>query len=80
VHANGRVRQWRIRDGRRATIRVAGNMPLEIDVAASGRCVLTAGGKRIAGTTQPAASPGGPVVTRLRLSLTDTGEADLDCR
>lgn len=80
VDANGRVRRWQMRDATHASIRVEGNMPLEIDVAAGAPCALTIAGRRITGAPQPSVAGGGRAVTRFRLSVTDTGEVDLECR
>lgn len=79
VHANGRARRWQVRDAAGASIRVAGHVPLEIDVAAGAPCVLTLAGRRIAGAPQPAVV-GARAVTRFRLSAIDTGEVLLECR
>lgn len=79
VDANGRARRWRVLEGARAQVRVAGNVPLEIDIAAAAPCVLTTAGRRITGTAQPTAV-GARAVTRFRLPVTDTGEVDVECR
>jgi len=79
VDANGHARRWRSGDAGRASIQIAGNVPLEIDVAAGGPCVLTTGARRIGGTTQPPVVGGGRV-TRFRIAGTDTGEVDIECR
>ncbi|MBX3219293.1 MAG: endo alpha-1,4 polygalactosaminidase [Labilithrix sp.] len=79
VHANGRARRWHVREGGRASIRVAGNVPLELEIAGAAPCVLTVAGRRHTGTLQPAVA-GGRFVTRFRLPATDTGEADVECR
>jgi hypothetical protein len=82
LQANGRARHWRTRipstHGERASIHVAGNLPLEIDVAAAAPCMLAMSGKRITGTAQPPA--GNTVVTRFRLAVSDTGSAEVECQ
>jgi len=79
VRANGRARLWRTRDRGRASIHIAGNVPLDIDVAAGAPCVLTMAGRRIVGASQPPVI-GGRAVTRFRLPVSDTGEVELECR
>ncbi|MBX3192148.1 MAG: endo alpha-1,4 polygalactosaminidase [Labilithrix sp.] len=77
VQANGRARKWRVREGSRASLRVAGNVPLDLEVAAPAPCVLTTNGQRIVGAARSAARE---LVTRFRLSTDDTGEATVECR
>jgi hypothetical protein len=68
-----------VRDGGRASIRVTSHLPLDLEIAAGAPCALTIAGKRTVGSVRPGAASG-LAVTRFRLSSTDTGEADLECR
>ena len=81
IEANGRARQWRVGDGGRASLRIAGNVPLEIEVAAHAPCTLVTAGRRIAGFPRPPFTADGTrSATRFRLPITDTGEAEIECR
>jgi hypothetical protein len=81
LQANGRARQWRVRDGGRASIRITANVPLDFEVAARAPCALTMAGKRMTGVfEQASAAHVGFIKTRFRISSTDTGEADIECR
>lgn len=82
VHTNGRARTWAplaTGGGNSARVRVAGNMPLEMVVAARASCRLVTNG-RAARVSRVSALPTGEVVTAFELSSTDTGEATLVCR
>ena len=79
VAANGRARKWQVRGPGRASIRVAGNVPLEIEVAGGAPCALSMGSSRIVGANRRGAA-GGSTTTKFRLSSNDTGDADLECQ
>lgn len=77
VHANGRVRSWRAGPGGKVKLRVAGNVPLEIEVSARGACTLRAGDKP---EKKKVTEGAGKVTTRFSLTRADTGEAELECQ
>lgn len=79
VHANGRVRSWSIAAPGTARIRLTGNMPLEMTVAARASCRLVVNGRAARATRQPSLSTG-ETVTAFDLTVTDTGEAALVCK
>jgi hypothetical protein len=74
VHANGRVVRWeRVKDKDAVNIRIAGNVPLSVTVAATKACLL-----RTATTTFRAARTG--ELQTFSLAPNRTVEGTLDCR
>lgn len=78
VHANGRARVWKPSGKSGARVRVTADVPLEIEVAAKGKCRLLVAGKPAKASREPSL-PTGEVVTSFELPAMDTGEAELDC-